>query len=112
MKSREDHIDALLSDLEQADDNPEKFETIRREMIKTVIESYPQEIQQRFYGLQFTLDCELRKYRNPVARMNRMVEIFWNKVDEFNFVLHQPGKAIAARSEKRKLAKVIPLFPL
>jgi hypothetical protein len=112
MNSHEDHIDALLANLERvSEDNPDKFEAIRTEILKTVIESYPEEIQQRFYGMQFTLDCELRKYKNPVARMNRMVEIFWDKVYEFNFVLHHPEAVITARSEKREPAKVIQLFP-
>lgn len=111
MHNLEDHIDSRLSDLELVAGDPEKFETIRSEIIRTAIESFPQETRQRFYGLQFTLDCELRKYKNPIVRMNRMVEIFWDKVYEFNAVLHHPEIAIAARAEKREPAKVIQLFP-
>ena len=112
MTSHECSIDLLLSELELVSKNdPEKFEEIRSEIIRTAIESYPQETRQRFYGMQFTLDCELRKYKNPIARMNRMVEIFWAKVYEFNLALRHPETAIAAKAEKRDPAKVIQLFP-
>jgi len=112
MDSHEHAIDSLLAELELvSENNPEKFETIRREIIKTAIESYPKETQPRFYGLQFTLDCELRKYKNPIVRMNRMVEIFWDKVYEFDLALHHPEAVMAAKAEKREPAKVIQLFP-
>ena len=37
--------------------------------------------------LQWRIDADLRKYKDPVARMNRMVELFWEGVNEFNDVL-------------------------
>jgi hypothetical protein len=112
MNSHKYEIDSLLSELESVSEkDPEKFERIRSKIIKTAIESYPEETQQRYYGIQFTLDCELRKYKNPVARMNRMVEIFWAKVYEFNLALNHPEAIFAARENKREPAKVIQLYP-
>ena len=33
---------------------------------------------------QLSIDKELRKYKDPVARMNKMVELFWEGFKEFN----------------------------
>ncbi len=38
----------------------------------------------RLQQMQWRIDAELRKYKDPVARMNRMVEIFWEGFNEFN----------------------------
>ena len=38
--------------------------------------------------MQWRIDAELRKYKNPIARMNRMTELFWDGVKEFNEVLN------------------------
>jgi hypothetical protein len=38
--------------------------------------------------MQWRIDAELRKYKDPVARMNRMCELFWDGVKEFNEVLN------------------------
>ncbi len=104
-------IDELLPQLEiYYEKDPDKFEAIKNEIIKETIESFPEKFQQRAYGIQFTLDCELRKYKNPVARMNRMVEIFWYKVAEFQDVLNDPTSKIADYDNSKTSGKVIPLF--
>ena len=38
--------------------------------------------------LQWKIDGELRKYKDPVARMNRMVELFWEGFKEFQEVMN------------------------
>ncbi len=111
MNSHEYHVDHLLSQLELYSENdPDKFEALRSEIIRTAIESFPERSRQRSYGIQFALDCELRKYKHPIARMNRMTEIFWAKVYEFNLALNNPQAVMAEKEETREPAKVIPLF--
>ncbi len=110
MKCYTSKIDVLLSQLElYSDQEPDKFEETRKELIQTAIDSYPEQYRKRAQGIQFELDCELRKYKNPVARMNRMVEIFWEKFQEFNLVVNNPASACAARKKDSTPAKVIAL---
>jgi len=42
----------------------------------------------RLEQLQFRIEGQLRNYKDPVARMNKMVEIFWEGVKEFQDVLN------------------------
>lgn len=36
---------------------------------------------------QATIDRELKHYTNPIARMNKMVELFWKGVKDFHEVI-------------------------
>ncbi len=75
-----------LSGLYKTD--PEQFQAISRKMIEDYIASIPDEIsRKKCAGIQFRLDHELSKYHDPLARMNKMVEIFWKGVYEFNNAL-------------------------
>jgi hypothetical protein len=112
MKCHQSRINELLPQLElYSEGNPDKFDAIRDEIIASAIASFPERYQQRAQGIQFTLDCELRKYKHPIARMNRMVEIFWQKFDEFSLVVNNPAAAASqAPGESDPPAKVISLF--
>ncbi|WP_305045751.1 DUF3135 domain-containing protein [Geoalkalibacter sp.] len=96
-----------LSSLYQED--PEKFEEQRRLLIAQTIESFPEECRQRAYGLQFTIDCRLRKYKDPIMRMNKMVEIFWQQFAQFQETINDPEKIMLERRAARHNAKIIPL---
>lgn len=111
MNNSQSTVEDLLPQLElYAENDPEKFESIRQEIISSAIVSFPAKYRQRALGIQFELDCELRKCKDPVTRMNRMVELFWEKVSELNVALNNPGAMLVAREENRTPAKVIPLF--
>jgi Protein of unknown function (DUF3135) len=69
--------------------NPEEFQIATRQMIDDYIASIPNEVSRRkCAGLQFRLDHELKRYHDPIARMNKMVEIFWEGVSLFNSALN------------------------
>ncbi len=89
-------------------EDPDQFEDLRREIINKSINSYPEKFRQRARGIQFTLDCELNKHKNPVARMNRMVELLWEQFSEFQTVISEPTKYAAEREKTKKAGKVIP----
>jgi Protein of unknown function (DUF3135) len=95
-----------LTGLYQTD--PGQFERMSREIIRQTIESFPEHHQKRAQILQFRIDCALRKYHDPVARMNRMVEIFWEYFQQFYDVLHDPEKVLEARNQKRQPGKILP----
>jgi len=96
-----------LGNISQND--PDLFEEIRMEIIETTINSYPKRFQKRARGIQFILDHELSKHKHPVSRMNRMVEIFWEKFHEFNEVMNDPvGFTVEVEKNKNK-GKVLQL---
>ena len=98
-----------LEDLYRTD--PEGFKTLSRQLIAETIEKFPPESQAKAYGLQLRIDADLSHYKDPVARMNRMVEIFWNGVDRFRVAIDDPDELIRQQNEKQgKPASIIP-FP-
>ena len=102
-------LEKMLQNLENLyEEDPDHFEALRREIIHKTINSYPEKFQQRARGIQFTLDCELNKYKNPLSRMNRMVELLWEKFAEFQTVISEPTKYVAEREAAKKAGKVIP----
>jgi len=60
-------------------DDPKEFERHTRAMIEAQIQNAPPYLQLKLRALQSELLAELSHYKHPVARMNRMVELFWEK---------------------------------
>jgi hypothetical protein len=89
--------------------DPEAFEKLRAELIRQTIEELPEKYRRRAYGLQFQVDMRLKKYRDPVMRMNAMITLFWDQFEEFQTVLNNPGGYLAARKERAAPGKVLPL---
>ena len=111
MREDSDSTSRLLADLEglyQRD--PQRFEEQRRKLIQQAIEEFPAHLRPRAYGLQFRLDAELGRIRDPVARMNRMVEIFWDSFEQLRRAINDPVGLLAEREKGKTSAVVIP-FP-
>jgi uncharacterized protein YaaN involved in tellurite resistance len=109
MDTSNDELDKKLQSLENLyENNPLQFEFLRNEIIQQCINSYPERFQHRARGIQFTLDCELNKYKNPLARMNRMVELFWSKVSDFNEAMDDPKKFSAKQKRNENIGKILP----
>ena len=94
-----------LTGLYQKD--PELFEAERKKLIQQTIESFPPEYRTRAQGLQFKIEATLSKYKDPVARMNKMVEIFWDYFQEFQEVLNNPTGYVKKSEEKNGPGKVL-----
>ncbi|BCR03231.1 hypothetical protein DESUT3_03000 [Desulfuromonas versatilis] len=105
--SKTDQALARLAGLYQRD--PAAFEVAARELIRATIEEFPPEHRERAYGIQFQLDARLSRYRDPLVRMNVMVEIFWEQFAEFRRVLNDPLGVIAEREKSRRSAQVLPM---
>ncbi len=45
--------------------------------------------KKKLLQLQLNIEKELRQYKDPVARMNKMVELFWEGFEEFNDVMRR-----------------------
>jgi hypothetical protein len=111
MNPTADETDKMLDRLDglyQRD--PEAFEVLRRELIEHVIDGFDHDRQQRARAMQFSLEVRLARYRHPVARLNKMIEIFWEQFSDFRLALNDPAAfADEARRRKRPSGKVIPL---
>ena len=59
--------------------DPKEFERHTRAMLEAQIQNASPHSQLRLRALQSELLAELSHYKHPVARMNRMVELFWEK---------------------------------
>ncbi len=104
-KNTEEILDDLTG-LYQKD--PQEFEKMRTLLIEQTIQAFPARHRQRAYGMQFIIEMRLRKYKDPVVRMNKMVEIFWEQFGLFHDILQDPVRAVAEREKKHKKATVIP----
>lgn len=90
-------------------EDPEAFERLRAELIRQTIEELPEKYRQRAQGLQFQLDMQLRRYHDPVMRMNAMIALFWDQFEKFQTVLNNPGDYLAAHKKRAAPGKVLPL---
>ena len=104
-KNTEEIIDQLTG-LYQKD--PQEFEKMRTLLIEETIQAFPARRRQRAYGMQFIINTHLRKYKDPVVRMNKMVEIFWEQFGLFHDILQDPVRAAAESENKNNKAMIIP----
>ena len=75
-------------DFDQMKDmTPDELLAYKEKLIETYISSVPEERQQRLRQLQWKIDGELRKYKDPIAKMNKMAELFWEGVATFQSTL-------------------------
>jgi len=70
--------------------NPEEFERVAQASIDEAISKTSEEHQQALRAQQWRLRQELDKIKDPVARMNKMVTMFWPQVIKFVEVLKNP----------------------
>lgn len=109
MAANNDRIDQLLNSmagLYQRD--PAAFEACRRELLQTAIAAYPSQWQSRARGLQFVIEAKLNRCHDPVSRLNCMIEMFWEGVEQFQQTLLHPQQALGRR-QLRRPAKVLAL---
>jgi hypothetical protein len=67
--------------------NPELFETERQKILEEEFNKLPDDFQKRARQIQWVLDGKLIKYKNPVAKYNKMVDLFWTQFFELNLAL-------------------------
>ena len=72
----------------RARENPEEFEADCREAIQDLISTYSGERKKRLQQIQWKIDGSLRRFKDPVARMNAMCELFWTGFELFQSSLN------------------------
>lgn len=104
-----DDTRAIIERLSCLADQPEQFERESRALIEQAIAALPDRHRQRARGLQFRIDCALAQCPDPISRMNKMVEIFWEDFRQFHDILHDPEKVLKERQARRESCRVLPL---
>ena len=66
--------------VEMAEKDPELFEKLRQSAINDVIESAPTEHRQRLRCLQWRIDQERRRSKNPLGACVRISRMMWESV--------------------------------
>lgn len=74
--------------------NPATAEIRAKQIIDEYIATLDEHKQQRAQAFNWRIQQELRKYKDPTARFNRMVEMFWEGVHEFQSVLQHPEHVV------------------
>lgn len=94
----DDTINKALSELSSLSrSDPAAFEQRRRQIIDDYIAGFPEDLRQRAHGWQFRLDHELRRHKDPVSRMNAMIELFWDGFARFQRAVHEPERLLKER---------------
>jgi len=109
MKGQEESIESRLEKMTGLyQEDPEAFERMRQELIRQTVDSFPESSRQRAYGIQFTLDATLDRCKDPIGRMNKMVEIFWKQFHRFQEAITDPDFPHNQKRNEGETAKVIP----
>jgi len=108
-KDDESIYDKLIKLMEN---EPEAFEKAKEELIEEFIMEQPEDKREQLRQKQWLIDGELRKYKNPTARLNRMIEMFYEQVRQFQvalMTLEHPEMKKEEKSETKEKAPVIEL---
>ena len=84
-------FETLFAELSELSSDPEAFEEKRREILEANMIKMCNGCEEklaRCRAIQWRLDQELSKYVDPVARYNKMIEIFWKQVAQFQLSLN------------------------
>ncbi len=63
-----------------AQDDPEKFEQLRRERIEQMMAQVPESMRQRIEGLQWQIDQARDRSKNPLASCIKISSMMWDSV--------------------------------
>ena len=88
-------------------EDPDGFEKITSAIINDAIDNTPEEKREIYRAKQWRLEQTLSKINDPLERMNRMVAIFWEGVNEFIEVTRNFGSTAPLPDEKSKIGEVI-----
>jgi len=94
-----------MKDLYERD--PEEFAQYIATLIEEFMESLPEDKRERYRAKQWRIEQELNGIVDPLARMNKMVSIFWNGVEDNAKKFRQLGFGNGGLSETNILTSEI-----
>jgi len=87
--------------------DPDEFEKVTTAMINDAIDNMRKENREIYRAKQWRLKQELDKIKDPLERMNRMVVIFWEGVNEFVEVTKNCASISAQPIEKLESGTIL-----
>lgn len=98
----------IYESLVKLKDDPEKFEEMANEIWESYFTTLTEDEEKRARQFKWHLDGQLRGIVDTTARMNKMVELFWEGFQTFQLSLTNPDQLIA-RSQDGSKAVVLPI---
>ena len=74
--------------MDMAENRPEELEKLRREFTENLLKSAPERSRRRLRGLQFKVDMELRRAKNPTDRCIRVSQLMHESFSRLNIALN------------------------
>lgn len=63
-----------------AKDEPERFESLRKQAIEDLMEKSPEDVRQRMRGLQWQIDQYRKTAKTPIASCIKISSMMWDSV--------------------------------
>ena len=79
-----------------AQDNPDQFEAVRKQLTDELINSAPKRMHKRLRGIQFRVDTKRRLAKNPMAACLEISKMMHQSLDELRQVLNGEPALVAA----------------
>lgn len=98
----------IYEELTKLRDNPEEFEERADQIWEAFFSDMDEEEEKRARQFKWQMDAQLRGIKDPIARMNKMVELFWQGFQSFHLALTNPNQLIA-RSQDGSKAVILPI---
>lgn len=98
----------IYEELSKLRDNPEEFELRANRIWEEFFKTLPEKEEKRARQFKWHIDSQLRTYKDPTARMNKMVELFWRGFQTFQLSLTNPDSLIA-KSQDGSKAVILPI---
>ena len=86
-------------------------EALKRERINIIndfIESFPEERRPRLRAMQWKIDQDLEKYKNPTARMNFLIDTLFQQMADLYEALTDPDTFMERRQQRAESAEILP----
>ena len=105
-----------------ARDDPDAFESLRRELLDSFIDNAPERLKPRLHGLQFRVDHERRLSRSALGSTVRIYELMWKSFLRLNYewqdavrlkdeLVDPGGSKQTAAAAPKKSAQILGFLP-
>ncbi len=101
-----ENFESIYERLVKLKDDPVEFDKAKNEVFENFIQCYPEPRRERLRSMQWRIEQELKRYKDPVARFNHMVAMFFEGVQKFHLTLAGVAKG-EATSQPTDSNKVI-----
>lgn len=79
----------IYEQLSPHSNDPEKFEQTAQQILQDEFAELSAEQRSRAEQITWNINQQLRNYKDPIARMNKMIELFWHQFSKFQQCLNE-----------------------